>query len=70
MALSAGQGSEMLSPLGTVVAFGLATSTLLTLFVVPVFYSLIDGVAHSIAGTIKKVFLGESNTVRERLGSV
>ncbi|MCL2184183.1 MAG: efflux RND transporter permease subunit [Chitinispirillia bacterium] len=66
MALSKGQGSEMLSPLGTVVAFGLATSTLLTLFVVPVFYSIIDGLAYGVTGVMKKVFLGETQNVGER----
>jgi len=67
MAFATGQGSEMMSPLGTVVAFGLATSSLLTLFVVPVFYCIVDGVAHRITAFMKKVFLGETHTVRERL---
>jgi HAE1 family hydrophobic/amphiphilic exporter-1 len=67
MAVSTGQGSEMQSPLGTAVSFGLASSTLLTLFVVPVFYSIIDGISHTITGFLKKVFLGETHTERERL---
>jgi HAE1 family hydrophobic/amphiphilic exporter-1 len=69
MAIAKGQGSEMQSPLGTAVAFGLASSTLLTLFVVPVFYSIVDGIAHSITGFLKRVFLGETHTVRERLNA-
>jgi len=69
MAVAKGQGSEMQSPLGTAVAFGLASSTLLTLFVVPVFYSIIDGIAHWITGILKRVFLGETHTVRERLNA-
>jgi len=67
MALATGQGSEMQSPMGTVVAFGLATSSMLTLFVVPVFYSIIDGLAHSITSFTKRVFLGETHTAREKL---
>jgi len=67
MAFASGQGSEMQSPMGTVVAFGLATSSLLTLFVVPVFYSIIDGVAYAIKGFTKRVFLGETQEAREKL---
>jgi HAE1 family hydrophobic/amphiphilic exporter-1 len=66
MALSKGQGSEMQSPMGTVVAFGLATSSMLTLFVVPVFYSIIDSVACGIKVWSKRVFLGE---VEVKVGS-
>jgi len=69
MAIAKGQGSEMQSPLGTAVAFGLASSTLLTLFVVPVFYSIVDGIAHSITGVLKRVFLGETQAARERLNA-
>jgi len=59
MTLSQGQGSEMQSPLGTAVAFGLASSTLLTLFVVPVFYSIIAGIASWAARILAKIVLGE-----------
>jgi len=69
MAVAKGQGSEMQSPLGTAVAFGLASSTLLTLFVVPVFYSIVDGIAHWITGILKHVFLGETQAARERLNA-
>jgi HAE1 family hydrophobic/amphiphilic exporter-1 len=67
MAFATGQGSEMQSPLGTVVMFGLTTSTLFTLFVVPVFYSIIDGIAHSVTGFLKHIFLWETHTAREKL---
>jgi HAE1 family hydrophobic/amphiphilic exporter-1 len=67
MALSTAQGSEMQSPLGTVVAFGLASSSILTLFVVPVFYSIIDGMAHGITRFMKRVFLGETHAAGEKL---
>jgi cobalt-zinc-cadmium resistance protein CzcA len=41
--LSRGIGSEVQRPLAIVVVFGLTTSTLLTLFVVPVVYGLLEG---------------------------
>ena len=40
---SSGIGSEVQRPLAVVVVFGLASSTLLTLFVVPAVYSLVEG---------------------------
>jgi HAE1 family hydrophobic/amphiphilic exporter-1 len=42
LALAIGRGSETQAPLATAVIGGLATSTLLTLFVVPVVYTLLD----------------------------
>jgi cobalt-zinc-cadmium resistance protein CzcA len=41
--LAKGLGSDVQRPLATVVVFGLATSTLLTLFVIPVVYALVEG---------------------------
>lgn len=41
MALNTGFGAEVQRPLATVVIGGLLTSTLLTLFVLPVLYSLV-----------------------------
>lgn len=58
MALSNSQGSELQSPLGTVVAFGLATSTLLTLFIVPILYSGVDKISSFFTKRFKKVVLG------------
>jgi HAE1 family hydrophobic/amphiphilic exporter-1 len=43
MALSRATGAEFRSPMAVIVIGGLATSTALTLMVVPVFYALIDG---------------------------
>jgi HAE1 family hydrophobic/amphiphilic exporter-1 len=42
MALGLGEGSEMRTPMAITVIGGLLTSTLLTLLVVPVMYSLLD----------------------------
>jgi len=41
--LSQGIGSEVQRPLAIVVVFGLATSTLLTLFVIPAVYGWVEG---------------------------
>ena len=41
LALGLGQGSEFLQPLGIVVFSGLSLATLLTLFIIPCFYTLL-----------------------------
>jgi len=43
MAISTGAGAEVQRPLATVVIGGILTSTALTLFVLPVLYSLVEG---------------------------
>jgi HAE1 family hydrophobic/amphiphilic exporter-1 len=45
MALSNATGAEFRAPMAMIVIGGLATSTALTLMVVPVFYALIDGMS-------------------------
>jgi HAE1 family hydrophobic/amphiphilic exporter-1 len=45
LAIGLGSGSEMYTPLATVVIGGLATSSLLTLFVVPTVYTFFDDLA-------------------------
>ncbi len=45
LALGLGQGSEMYVPLATSVIGGLATSTMLTLFIVPTVYTIFDDMA-------------------------
>ena len=42
LAMALGEGSEVQAPMATAVIGGLITSTALTLFVVPVAYSLLD----------------------------
>ena len=60
MALGIGQGSEMRTPMAITVIGGLLTSTLLTLLVVPVMYSLLDrrrdvNVAKQTSNTVPEV---------------
>ncbi|MGF1567336.1 MAG: efflux RND transporter permease subunit [Nodosilinea sp.] len=43
LALGIGEGSEFLQPLGVVVFSGLSLATVLTLFVIPCFYTLLHG---------------------------
>jgi HAE1 family hydrophobic/amphiphilic exporter-1 len=50
LALGLGEGSETQAPLATAVVGGLTTSTLLTLFVVPVVYTLFDDLARRMRG--------------------
>ncbi len=47
VALALGEGGEQRSPMAVTVIGGLITSTLLTLVVVPVVYSLVEGATHS-----------------------
>jgi len=45
MALSTSSGSEMRAPMGIAIAFGLIAATLLTLFVLPAVYSLVNKIS-------------------------
>jgi HAE1 family hydrophobic/amphiphilic exporter-1 len=42
MAFSRSSGSEFRAPMGVAIAFGLTATTVLTLFVVPVIYSVVN----------------------------
>lgn len=42
LAMGIGEGGDMIAPMGTVVIGGLLSSTVFTLFVIPIFYSYID----------------------------
>lgn len=48
MALSASEGAEMRAPMAVTVAGGLVATTLLTLFVIPIIYSLFDRVSFKV----------------------
>lgn len=48
LAVATGSASALQAPLATVVIGGLATSTVLTLFVVPIVYSFFDDLARNI----------------------
>jgi HAE1 family hydrophobic/amphiphilic exporter-1 len=48
LAFALGAGAEQRAPMGRAVIGGLVTSTLLTLFVVPVVYSLLDDAVRSV----------------------
>jgi HAE1 family hydrophobic/amphiphilic exporter-1 len=50
LALALGRGSEVNAPMATAVIGGLATSTFLTLFVVPTVYTLLDDLALKLRG--------------------
>jgi len=53
MALGAGEGSEIYAPLGQTIAGGLLTSTLITLFLIPLLYTLVEARAERRA-TLKR----------------
>jgi len=50
LALAIGEGAEQRAPMAHAVIGGLITSTLLTLFVVPVVYTLLDDLAVRVTG--------------------
>ena len=54
LALGFGEGAEAMAPMAIVVIFGLTTSTLLTLLIVPVIYCLFDDMSINIKKRIKK----------------
>ncbi|HAX61453.1 MAG TPA: hypothetical protein DCX95_02695, partial [Elusimicrobia bacterium] len=59
MALSRSQGWQMRAPLGVALGGGLLVATLLTLFVVPVLYSLVDRISYKTTEKIRKKLHGE-----------
>jgi len=50
LALALGKGSETQAPLATAVIGGLFTSTVLTLFIVPVVYTIFDDIQRLVTG--------------------
>lgn len=61
MVCSSGEGSEMMKPMGVVMMTGMVISTIATLFITPVYYSLTDSVAASLSGLFKKIKLPKFN---------
>lgn len=58
MAFRGGEGSEMQQPMAVVVVFGLTVSTLVTLFLVPVVYTVIDDFTKAMARLYDRIFKG------------
>jgi HAE1 family hydrophobic/amphiphilic exporter-1 len=56
LALGIGEGAELQAPLATVVMCGLTVSTLLTLFIVPTIYTIVDGFSFRPRFSIRKLF--------------
>lgn len=65
LALRTGEGSEMAKPIAFVVIGGLLTSTLLTLFIVPVFYTFLDGLGQRIMDLFRRYDLIAGVTTRK-----
>ena len=61
LALGIGKGSETQAPLATAVVGGLSSSTMLTLFIVPIVYTLFDDMTHR-RNTRKAVKMSQSGT--------
>ena len=61
MVCSSGEGSEMMKPMGVVMMTGMVISTIATLFITPVYYSLTDSVASRLSGLFKKTKLPKFN---------
>lgn len=59
MALSRSEGAEMRSPMAIAVIGGLLCSTILTLIVVPILYSIMDDFVHRVKGKAKRLIQGE-----------
>ena len=61
MVCSSGEGSEMMKPMGVVMMTGMVISTIATLFITPVYYSLTDSVASRLSGLFQKIKLPKFN---------
>ena len=59
MAFRSGEGSEMQQPMAIVVVFGLLVSTLVTLFLVPVVYTIFD----DLSGRVNRLFAKKPKVV-------
>lgn len=55
LALGIGEGAELMAPMATVVIGGLLLSTILTLVLVPVIYTVFDDLSNSIKSKVRKL---------------
>jgi len=55
VAIGHGEGGEVRAPMGVTVIGGLLTSTMLTLVIVPVVYTFVDGLASRIRGLLRRI---------------
>jgi len=66
VAFALGEGSEFRAPMGQAVIGGLITSTLLTLFIVPVVYSILDDLGKKkLFGFIKKLIPWNNKKIKQ-----
>jgi multidrug efflux pump len=70
LALATGAGAETRNPLGVVIVGGMTMATALTLFVVPVFYLLFDGIVRRVTGRSSAYGLRRAVRVEEELAAV
>ncbi len=68
LALGIGEGSEFQAPMATVVLFGLAVSTALTLILLPVVYSLFDDLGRRLSRRRSRKSLGDGWRMYSPLG--
>ncbi|SMB88442.1 hydrophobic/amphiphilic exporter-1, HAE1 family [Desulfonispora thiosulfatigenes DSM 11270] len=61
-ALGIGEGSEVSAPMAIVVVFGLSFSTIITLILIPVVYSILDSFAQKIKNFFTRIITGDKNT--------
>jgi hypothetical protein len=66
VAMALGEGAEFRAPMGQAVIGGLITSTLLTLFIVPVVYSILDDLeSKRLFGFIRKLIPGNNKKINQ-----
>lgn len=70
IAFASGAGAETRNPLGIVVVGGLGIATLLTLFVVPVFYILVDRACVKFTGKSSAHGLKQAQTIERETGGL
>jgi HAE1 family hydrophobic/amphiphilic exporter-1 len=63
MAFGLGDGAEIRTPMALTVMFGLTSSTLLTLIVIPTLYHLVEGVKERRFGRVEDDALAQDETV-------